>query len=148
MKATVLNPAATAALRELADFAARPENLYDLSGAGASVAPGDDPRFVRFIEYAILSARLGLLQGTMRVVFSVTKMGDGKVYRHASFTLSAGDGRPGIHLGGGTNRHDLPAPTAVEAACLCLGYEGAFEDWIVGSHEHDESVIVVAQELR
>lgn len=149
-------PNSGAALESLRIFAERPENLYRLDGTGASVVPGDDPRFTREVEFTVVNPNVGRLSGTLRVVFSHTRTrheGRPALVRHASFSLVAGDGRPGIPLHHGIEpEDDLPPPSAVHAVCLALGFEGGFRDWIVGRHAHESrggaSVIVVAQEIQ
>lgn len=139
-------------LETLRAWAERPENLYNLAVGGASVAPGDDRRFVREVKVKVENPNVGNFEQTIRVVFSITKMGRGdggtRTYRHGSFSLVAGEGRPGIPLSPGiAPKGKLPAPSAVEALCVALGYRGRLENWIAGAHEHETNVIVVAQEL-
>lgn len=139
-------------IQDLRAFAERPENLYDLSGEDAEglrtrTPPGDDPRFRRFFRYVVTNPNVGNLQGVLRVVFTITKMANG-TFRHASFSLVTGDGRPGIDVTGeGRDRGDLPSPSAVEAVCYLLGFTGGFGSWVFGAHEHDGGVIVVAQRV-
>lgn len=146
-----------AAIDSLRRFAEEPANLHDLTGPGeAPPAPGANPNAVREVDVAVANPRVGTFRQRLRVVFSITRAvferlaEDGAieyvpgVFRVASFSLVGGEGRPGIPLTPGVDaRNDLPAPSAVEAVCLGLGFRGRLNTWTLLDAE--PGVIMLAQ---
>ncbi len=111
------------ACKQLATWAAQPENWYDLEAgvSGQILPPGGDARYVRQFGY-------------FRCVFSVTHYRTQKqLFRHLSISVADPEGMPALEI-------------AFELAKL-FGFTGAPQDWGIGEGvrapgEHRHGVVM------
>jgi hypothetical protein len=99
-------------LKKLADWAAQPENWYDIEAAhrGEVIAPGDDERYVKIVGVV----------GTVRCVFSWSVVRSNKsLFRHLSVSVV-------------DDPNKLPNPELTFEIARMLGFTGSMDDWLIG----------------
>lgn len=116
MRPLVIGPEDKKRAEQLVEFASDPANYY-VPGQ-TSFVPGDKPEYV-----------LNLYKG-FKVVFTHTKMQDGRLYRHLSVSVD--------------KKNKLPHPAAVAEIAPLLGFVGEFDQWSK-DHNRLESCIIVVQ---
>jgi hypothetical protein len=118
IRVLIIDDRARAGAARVVEYASRPENLY-VPGPGAKI-PGDDPGHV-------------LRLGDYRMVFSLTKVTTGEVYRHFSMSVPA--------------KSKFPHPVVVDEVLELFGFVGGLKKSQSNVNEKDGCVIA-AQLLR
>ena len=118
LRILIIDEAAREGAARVVEYASRPENLY-VPGPGAK-APGYDPGHV-------------LRLGDYKMVFSLTKVPNGDIYRHFSMSVPA--------------RGKFPHPAAVEEVLELFGFVGGLKQSQADLNE-EEGCVVAAQLLQ